>query len=58
MTFTEYCTTLETIIKDTTSQLSDEELDKINSSIENSEAGTGKIWLEDFVDAEAKFRNR
>ena len=30
MTFTEYCTTLETIIKDTTSQLSDEELDKIN----------------------------
>tara|TARA_B100002019_G_scaffold50979_1_gene43352 strand:+ start:538 stop:714 length:177 start_codon:yes stop_codon:yes gene_type:complete len=58
MTFTEYCVTLETIIKDTTSQLSDEELDKINSSIENSEAGTGKIWLEDFVDAEAKFRNR
>ena len=58
MTFTEYCTTLETIIKDTTSQLSDEELDQINSSIENSEAGTGKIWLEDFVDAEAKFRNR
>tara|TARA_A100001388_G_C28749960_1_gene491596 strand:+ start:320 stop:496 length:177 start_codon:yes stop_codon:yes gene_type:complete len=58
MTFTEYCTTLETIIKDTTSQLSDEELDNINSSIENSEAGTGKIWLEDFVDAEAKFRNR
>tara|TARA_S200000501_G_scaffold306729_1_gene295566 strand:- start:1471 stop:1647 length:177 start_codon:yes stop_codon:yes gene_type:complete len=58
MTFTEYCTTLETIIKDTTSQLSDEELDKINSSIENSEAGTGKIWLEDFVDAEANFRNR
>ena len=58
MTFTEYCVTLETIIKDTTSQLSDEELDNINSSIENSEAGTGKIWLEDFVDAEAKFRNR
>ena len=57
MTFTEYCTTLETIIKDTTSQLSDEELDKINSSIENSEAGTGKIWLEDFVDAEVKHRN-
>jgi len=58
MTFTEYCVTLETIIKDTTSQLSDEELDQINSSIENSKAGTGKIWLEDFVDAEAKFRNR
>jgi len=58
MTFTEYCTTLETIIKDTTSQLSDEEIDAINASIEDSDAGTGKIWLEDFVDAEVKFRNR
>jgi|TARA_Y100000296_G_C5073766_1_gene206245 hypothetical protein len=58
MTFTEYCTTLETMIKDTTSQLSDADLDQINSSIEDSDAGTGKIWLEDFVDSEAKLRNR
>ena len=51
MTFEEYVTKVEQLVIDYTKGLSGEELGHIHETIEESDAGCGKIWLEDFVDA-------
>ena len=48
--FEEYVDKVETLINEYTKGLDPDELRAINRSIENSSAGSGKIWLEDFVD--------
>ena len=48
--FEEYVDKVETLINECTKGLAPDELRAINRSIENSSAGSGKIWLEDFVD--------
>ena len=48
--FEEYVDKVETLINEYTKGLAPDELRAINRSIENSSAGSGKIWLEDFVD--------
>ena len=48
--FEEYDDKVETLINEYTKGLAPDELRAINRSIENSSAGSGKIWLEDFVD--------
>ena len=48
--FEEYVDKVETLINEYTQGLAPDELRAINRSIENSSAGSGKIWLEDFVD--------
>jgi len=50
MTVEEYVTKVEQLVIDYTKELSGEELGQIHESIEESDAGCGKIWLEDFVD--------
>ena len=48
--FEEYVDKVEPLINEYTKGLAPDELRAINRSIENSSAGSGKIWLEDFVD--------
>ena len=48
--FEEYVDKVETLINEYTKGLAPDELRAINRSIENSSAGSGMIWLEDFVD--------
>ena len=48
--FEEYVDKVETLINEYTKGLAPDELRAINRSIENSSAGSGKIWVEDFVD--------
>ena len=48
--FEEYVDKVETLINEYTKGLAPDELRAINRSIENSSAGSGKIWLEYFVD--------
>ena len=48
--FEEYVDKVEILINEYTKGLAPDELRAINRSIENSSAGSGKIWLEDFVD--------
>ena len=50
MTFEEYVTKVEQLVIDYTKGLSGDDLGKIHESIEESDAGCGKIWLGDFVD--------
>ncbi len=50
MKFEEYVTKVEQLVIDYTIGLGGEELGQIHESIEESDAGCGKIWLEDFVD--------
>ena len=49
MTFEEYVTKVEQLI-DYKESFSGEELGHIHETIEESDAGCGKTWLEDFVD--------
>ena len=48
--FEKYVDEVEKLISDFTANIPATELHEIESSIEESEAGAGKIWLEDFVD--------
>jgi hypothetical protein len=50
MKFEDYVTKVEQLIIDYTKELGGDELGQIHESIEESDAGCGKIWLEDFVD--------
>ena len=52
MIFTEYVNNIDKMIKDYTKQLPKETLLIIEQSIEEAEAGCGKIWLEDYIDQE------
>ncbi len=52
--FEKYVENVETIISDYTKKLTSDEIHKIEESIEDSQAGSGKLWLEDFIDAHVK----
>ena len=52
--FEKYVEDVETIITDYTKKLTSDEIHEIEDSIEESDAGSGKIWLEDFIDARVK----
>ena len=52
--FEKYVDEVETMISEFTSNIPAAELHEIESSIEESDAGSGKIWLEDFIDARIK----
>ena len=52
--FEKYVEDVETIITDYTKKLTSDEIHDIEDSIEESNAGSGKIWLEDFIDARVK----
>ena len=52
--FEKYVEDVETIITDYTKKLTSDEIHDIEDSIEESNAGSGKIWLEDFIDAQVK----
>ena len=52
--FEKYVDNIETIITDYTKNLTSDEIHEIEETIENSQAGSGKIWLEDFIDAQVK----
>ena len=52
--FEKYVEDVETIITDYTKKLTSDEIHEIEDSIEESNAGSGKIWLEDFIDARVK----
>ena len=49
--FEKYVDEVETMISEFTANIPAAELHKIEDSIEESDAGSGKIWLEDFIDA-------
>ena len=49
--FEKYVDEVEKLISDFTANIPATVLHEIESSIEESEAGAGKIWLEDFIDA-------
>ena len=49
--FEKYVDDVEKIISDFTANIPATELHEIEASIEESDAGSGKIWLEDFIDA-------
>ena len=49
--FEKYVDDVEKMISDFTANIPATELHEIESSIEESDAGSGKIWLEDFIDA-------
>jgi len=49
--FEKYVAEVETMISDFTANIPSDELHQIEDSIEQSDAGSGKIWLEDFIDA-------
>ena len=52
--FEKYVDEVETMITEFTANIPAAELHKIEESIEQSDAGTGKLWLEDFIDARIK----
>ena len=52
--FEKYVDEVETMISEFTANIPAAELHEIEDSIEQSDAGTGKIWLEDFIDARIK----
>ena len=52
--FEKYATDIEKMISDYTKGLSADEIHEIEDSIEESPAGCGKLWLEDFIDAQIK----
>ena len=52
--FEKYVEDVENIITDYTKKLTSDEIHEIEDSIEESDAGSGKIWLEDFIDARVK----
>ena len=52
--FEKYVDEVETMISEFTSKIPDKELHEIEKSIEDSDAGSGKLWLEDFIDARVK----
>ena len=52
--FEKYVDEVETMITEFTANIPAAELHEIEDSIEQSDAGTGKIWLEDFIDARIK----
>ena len=52
--FEKYVEDVETIITDYTKKLTSDEIHEIEDSIEESNAGSGKLWLEDFIDAQVK----
>ena len=52
--FEKYVDEVETMISEFTANIPAAELHEIEDSIEQSEAGSGKIWLEDFIDARIK----
>ena len=55
--FETYVTTVENLIKTYTKNLPVVDLEEIDKTIEDSLAGCGKLWLEDFVDSEASNKN-
>ena len=52
--FEKYVDEVESMITEFTANIPAAELHEIEDSIEQSDAGTGKIWLEDFIDARIK----
>ena len=52
--FEKYVDEVETMISEFTSKIPAKELHEIDKSIEDSDAGSGKLWLEDFIDARVK----
>jgi len=52
--FEKYVDNVEKLITDYTKNLTSDEIHEIEETIENSQAGSGKIWLEDFIDAQVK----
>ena len=52
--FEKYVDEVEAMISEFTANIPAAELHEIEDSIEQSDAGTGKIWLEDFIDARIK----
>ena len=52
--FEKYVDEVETMISEFTANIPATELYEIEDSIEQSEAGSGKLWLEDFIDARIK----
>ena len=46
--FEKYVDEVETMISEFTSKIPAKELHEIEKSIEDSDAGSGKLWLEDF----------
>ena len=55
--FESYVTNVENLIKNYTKNLPVVDLEEIDKAIEDSPAGCGKLWLEDFVDSEATNKN-
>ena len=52
--FEKYVDEVETMISEFTANIQAAELHEIEESIEQSDAGSGKLWLEDFIDARVK----
>ena len=52
--FEKYVEEVEKMIGEYTKGLSADEIHKIEDSIEESHAGCGKLWLEDYIDAQIK----
>ena len=52
--FEKYVDEVGTMITEFTANIPAAELHEIEDSIEQSDAGTGKLWLEDFIDARIK----
>ena len=52
--FEKYVDEVETMITEFTANIPAADLHEIEDSIEQSDAGTGKLWLEDFIDARIK----
>ena len=52
--FEKYVDEVETMISEFTANIPATELHEIEDSIEQSEAGSRKLWLEDFIDARIK----
>ncbi len=55
--FESYVTTVANLIKTYTKNLPVVDLEEIDKAIEDSPAGCGKLWLEDFFDSEATAKN-
>ena len=54
MTFNQYVLEVEKLIKEYTKGIPKETLAKVEDTIEESDVGCGKIWLEDYVDSEMR----
>ena len=52
--FEKYVDEVEAMISEFTANIPASELHEIEDSIEQSDVGTGKLWLEDFIDARIK----